>query len=289
METIIIIAVVVIIIWAYGRKKRSDFAREFNIVFPTGKFKLKKLGHPASVNEFTLVYPHWEYAKADGTKDARRSSNSLIGGDSTLSVGAWEVRCPNPVHLYSLITELRSKGTDISLIPQEHTKMNQGSVMSQARHATSLAELIQTFYGKPDLFSHFCADLCRQQGYEVTEYNEPGFDFTAELGGVEGLVACSCLNVHSNVGLPAVRKLVDANVLAGTQELMYMTTGGYSSQAVALAHQEGVHLIDGTQLIGMVQQAWGGSASSEGIPYTEYTLTMEELMQGYPADARIVP
>lgn len=289
MEAIIIIAVVVIIIWAYGRKKRSDFAREFNIVFPTGKFKLKKRGHPASVNEFTLVYPHWEYAKADGTKDARRSSNSLIGGDSTLSVGAWEVRCPNPVHLYSLITELRTRGTAIALIPPEQAKMQRGSVMSDARHATSLAELIQTFYGKPDMFSHFCADLCRQQGYEVTEYQEPGFDFTAELGGVEGLVACACLNVHSNVGLPAVRKLVDANVLAGTQELMYMTTGGYSSQAIALAQQEGVHLIDGTQLIGMVQQAWGGSSSSEGIPYTEYTLTMEELMQGYPADAQLVP
>lgn len=290
MEAIVIIVLIVIVMWAYRRKLRGDFAREFNIIFPPGKFKLKKTGPPASINTFTLVYPHWEYAKANGTKDERRSSNSLIGGTSTLTVGAWQVTCNDPLSLYELVTALRASGTDIALIPQEQTKMQQSSVIFQARQATSLAGLIQPFFGQPKLFRRFCADLCRQQGYYVTEYDEPGFDFTAELDGangpVEGLVACACVNVHSNVGLPEVRKLVDANVLAGTQELMYMTTGGYTSKAVALARQEGVHLIDGYQLLGMVQQAWGGSTAATGIPYTEYTLTKQEVAKGYPADAR---
>lgn len=267
------------------RQRRQEFAQEFHVAVPQN-FILKSTGVNSSVGVFSLGYPQWEYAKADGTKDERRNDNHLHDSVSALNISKWNVACNDPMEMYSFVTALRAAGANIQLIPREQAKMRSSSVIFQARGATSVSGLVQTFLGKPDLFRRFCIDLCRQQGYIVNEDSKYGFDFSAELGGVNGLVACSCVNIHSKVGLPAVRSLVDANVLEGKQELMYMTTGGYSAQAIGLAGQEGVHLIDGNQLLGMVRQAWGGTVTSGDVPYTEYMLTTQEILEGYPADAR---
>lgn len=293
MELFVVIVLVVIAVWIWQKKKaaeqdrqrRKEFDQEFHVVVPSN-FTLKSAGANSSIGLFSLGYPQWQYAKADGTKDERRNDNVLHDSVSMLDISRWNVTCNDPMEMYSFVTALRAAGAKIQLIPREQAKMRSSSVIFQARGATSVSGLVQSFLGKPDLFRRFCIDLCRQQGYIVNEDSKYGFNFSAELGGVNGLVACSCVNIHSKVGLPAVRALVDANVLEGKQELMYMTTGGYSAQAIGLAGQEGVHLIDGNQLLSMVRQAWGGTVTSGDVPYIEYTLTAQEVLEGYPADAR---
>lgn len=293
MELFVVIVLVVIAVWIWQKKKaaeqdrqrRKEFDQEFHVVVPSN-FTLKSAGANSSIGLFSLGYPQWQYAKADGTKDERRNDNVLHDSVSMLDISRWNVTCNDPMEMYSFVTALRAAGAKIQLIPREQAKMRSSSVIFQARGATSVSGLVQSFLGKPDLFRRFCIDLCRQQGYIVNEDSKYGFNFSAELGGVNGLVACSCVNIHSKVGLPAVRALVDANVLEGKQELMYMTTGGYSAQAIGLAGQEGVHLIDGNQLLSMVRQAWGGTVTSGDVPYIEYTLTAQKVLEGYPADAR---
>ncbi|MGE4603825.1 restriction endonuclease [Bifidobacterium longum subsp. longum] len=286
MEVILFIVVVVIAFYAYRAYMRSKFAGAFNIsAVWLKRCIVGKISQNNPTGFFQLNYPMWEASNNDGTRDKRTNDTRIIDAWSELTIGGWRVRSKSPIELYSVVTALRAAGHDVALIPREQTKMTGASVIYSARQATSVMDLVRAFFNQKDMFRSFCIEMCRANGYFVTESSKPGFDFYAELGGVTGLVACSCLNVSSNVGLPAIRQLSDANVLEGMPEMMYITTGGFSSQAISFASRENIHLIDGSQLLGMVHAAWGSSAAAaSNIPYTEYTLTQQELEAGYPSD-----
>lgn len=287
MEGIIFLIIIIVSILAYRSYKKGKFAKEMGI--PKYVLRSCSVGGCSEqpVGTFHLDYPEWVSANRDGTRDKRTNDMSRIKAVSELCIGKWKVRSKSPIRLYGVVTALRFAGHSIDLIPQEQAKLTGASVVYQARKAGTVMDLVRAFYRKDKkLFREFCSSVCAKNGYAVFVDDNPpqGYDFGAGYNGVYGLVACSCENVGSNVGLPALRSLANAAVAEGKSEMMYITTGGYSAQAKSFAMGQNIHLIDGNQLLGMVQAAWGSDPDAGTIPFTEYMLEEPELCAGFPRD-----
>lgn len=53
----------------------------------------------AGSNCFRLSFPHWLYRNKDGSRDLRRSGNSIRQGRCVLDVDTYRIACESPIHL----------------------------------------------------------------------------------------------------------------------------------------------------------------------------------------------
>lgn len=267
--------------------RRAIVGHRYGLRLPR-RVRVKRRWGGRDVNDFQLVSPRWRYAKRDGTRDHRRRENELVRPLSTLNLGAHRLRARDPLLVYNLVLQAREVGHDVAWSHAETAKARAMFEHAQIRQAqVSASELHAEFASRPAGFERFCADLFTKYGYQATvtpPSRDGGYDIELSRRGLRYLVECKCYQPSSTIGRPTLQRLSGANATVGADKLFFVTTARFSADATAYAHQVGMHLVDGNQLVRMVRRVGGLSAvvaQLDGAP-----LTREELLASYPADVR---
>jgi restriction system protein len=105
-------------------------------------------------------------------------------------------------------------------------------------------------------FEYLVAEAYRRQGYHV-EYSlgrgaDGGVDLTLHKEGLKSLVQCKQWKVFS-VGAPVVREMFGLMAAEKADQSIIVTTGNFTRDARDFAAGKPVHLVDGQQLLALVQ------------------------------------
>lgn len=249
-------------------------------------FNIDLLDSPSYPNRYTLVFPYWLYANANGSKNKRYSHNRLIRETCYLYVDGLIISCPSPIDMVSLVNYLRQNGCDIDLNLLEKEKLHSLITKFNANSTyTSLQAIIRSFESRPTDFECFCADLFKAMGFQTqvtSRTNDGGFDILMEKDQITYVVECKCFSAANPVGRPLLQKLVGANSLQHADVMVFITTSTFSKYAAEYGEAFNMWLIDGSQLLQMLQSSSHNQIQMPSI--TEYPLTLEDLMPYYPPD-----
>lgn len=268
---------------------REEFQTDTGIQLPPNTV-MEKLLNPSAHPNFSLRFPRWEYGNRDGTRDKRRNYNGIIYVNSELYVSCWHISIPRPWDMLDLVRELRQKGYSIPLCTEEQEKKRQKKDQLSRMEALSLKDIVRKYEPSPTDFEEFCAGLLRAMGYraKVTpKSNDGGYDIYLSRGRLTAIAECKCYALDHKIGRPAIQKLVGANMTKQAGKMLFITTSSFSAPAEAYAAETGVKLVDGRQLLALVEKHMEKPARKQsGDPDQEYWLTREDLRKYIPSDIR---
>lgn len=120
-------------------------------------------------------------------------------------------------------------------------------------------------------FEQLVADLLRRQGYKVVETGgtaDGGVDLVASKDGLDHLVQCKQYKVWS-VGEPKVREFFGAMAAHKTRcHGMFVTCGRFTEPARAFAKDKPLRLIDGEELMAMLDRVNPLYPAADPVPST---------------------
>jgi restriction system protein len=124
------------------------------------------------------------------------------------------------------------------------------------------ADLERTLQGMDDYdFEHFVADLWERMGWETevsTQSTDRGIDVVATRRSPyeeKALIQAKRYGPNTTVGSPAIQQYASLkHQRHGVDKVLVVTTNGFSGQAEELAHQLNVKLVDGTDLVELVEE-----------------------------------
>jgi restriction system protein len=128
---------------------------------------------------------------------------------------------------------------------------------------TNLDQLRQTPWKD---FEYLVAEAYRRQGYQV-EYSlgrgaDGGVDLTMRKDGLTSLVQCKQWKVFS-VGAPVVREMFGLMTAERAGQAIIVTTGNFTRDARDFAAGKPIRLVDGPQLLALVQSVQTNRADPE--------------------------
>lgn len=123
-------------------------------------------------------------------------------------------------------------------------------------------DLKRTLQGMDDYdFEHFVADLWGRMGWETEVSNQSsdkGIDVVATRRSPyeeKALIQAKRYGPNTTVGSPAIQQYASLkHQRHGVDKVLVVTTNGFSGQAEELAHQLNVKLVDGDDLVGLVEE-----------------------------------
>lgn len=126
---------------------------------------------------------------------------------------------------------------------------------------TSLEKLRETGWKN---FEILVAEAYRRQGYSV-EYSlgqgaDGGVDLVLKKAGRTSLVQCKQWKVFS-VGAPVIREMFGLMTAERADEAIIVTSGKFTRDAQSFAAGKPIRLIDGPQLLALIQSVQGGNGS----------------------------
>lgn len=201
-------------------------------------------------------------------RDNRRSRNELVYRGCTLLLPDFRISLDDPIAMYSLVLELRSRGEQIPLIDLEIEKRKAlASRREGKRFHDNLASIVSAFESNPTDFEHYVASVFHAIGYQASvtpPTNDGGYDIflVGRKGRKTAIVEVKCYAETTRVSRPLIQKLVGANAAMKADKAIFATTSRYTSSAVEYAKQAGVVLIDGAQLLSLIRRTNGIGAST---------------------------
>ena len=249
---------------------------------------------PAKINRetgaFILVYPRWQKANKDGTRNYRYRDNAVVKGFSVLELGRWRFASRSVLQFYEFVVRLRSMGHVIAPSREEMEKLNQVSARARLRWTGNTSGgLYHRFAEAPSQFETFCAELYRELGYQV-EVTPPvadgGFDLDMFRSGERTLVECKCFKPDNPVGRPVLQKLFGANATENANRLIAVTTSTFSRGAIAYAKEVGIELVEGRDLVAMCSRVWGAHSPTQEPMMEDAQLSLEDHLLNMPIDIR---
>jgi restriction endonuclease Mrr len=120
------------------------------------------------------------------------------------------------------------------------------------------ARLEDLYALSPSEFEHAVAELLRRSGWTVVQVvggpGDMGADITArDLDGLRVIVQAKKYASHHPVGAPTVRLLLGDLTVHRADRGVLVTTSTFTESAQALAHREGIELIDRWRLADMAR------------------------------------
>jgi len=115
----------------------------------------------------------------------------------------------------------------------------------------------------PDTFEHFIADVWERLGWYTRVVGEPGdkgIDVIAAREGQKQLIQAKRYGPNTTVGSPEVQQYASLRLQEDDVDTVtIVTTGGFSRQAEDMAPDLDVVLIDGEDLLGILEDfdGWG--------------------------------
>lgn len=278
----------------YSLCLRRKFRKTYRIKSLPPKIKVKRRISKFRGNYFSLAYPRWEHAKADGTMDRRYKNNRVIWGTCQLFVGKFKLVSKRPEKILAMVVYLRSHNVDIDLCDEEILR----KMVVEERHtrfakAHEIDSIVEYFKDEPSRFEALCAELFEKMGYiaQLTPpTNDGGYDIILTKNGEKSIVECKCYSAENKIGRPLIQKLVGANEVVGASHLVFVTTSSFTNEATVYAHSVGVELLSGTDLFRLLKQYGMADTFSEPnngckeIPASEYQLSLRSLKSHIPLD-----
>jgi restriction system protein len=131
---------------------------------------------------------------------------------------------------------------------------------------TSLEKLRETAWKD---FEYLVAEAFRRQGYQV-EFSlgrgaDGGVDLTLRRDGRTALVQCKQWKVFS-VGAPVIREMFGLLTAEKADEAIIVTSGNFTRDAQDFAAGKPICLIDGPQLLALVQSVQSNPAAADPSP-----------------------
>lgn len=271
----------------YGQLKK-EFKRKYNLDCFPSKVKIHKNRSNENKNYYTLKFPHWIYANKDGSKDKRYKNNAVRYPGCDLYVDQFHIVINNPILMVQLVNILRKRKVQIEENKYEKKKIN-GILKAKERdnRLTSVKNIIDEFKDNPYGFESYCAQLYRSIGINVEQTsnsNDGGYDLILYYqNGEKGLVECKCYS-SSKIGRPLIQKLVGANQVVGAKYLIFITTSDYSMEARKYAEEAGVKLVDGNELISMINGVLKSTQKEITLHKNEWFLCKKDFKQYIPED-----
>ena len=153
-----------------------------------------------------------------------------------------------------------------------------------------LNKIIERYKDDPYNFETFCAHLYYLMGIDAectSCSNDGGYDIVLNFkNGEKGIVECKCYN-NKKIGRPYIQKLVGANQIVGAEHLIYITTSDYSEAAIKYAKETDVELINGIQLLDMINKYIKPHNIIVTVNREEWSLCDEDLKEYIPRDIYI--
>lgn len=285
--------VFVVVILSFLLKKCIDYGIKRCFI---KDYSLKKLPKSVKIHivrdkresNYKLRYPHWRVPKKDGTRDKRIKKNRIIWEKSELHLGKYKASTRYPYDMLLLVEKLRTHGTHIELSEEEVLIYNQ---LKRKRELDTIkddiVDVIKYYEDRPTDFEKLCAMVFEAAGYtaRVTPpTNDGGFDILLINGEGRGIAECKCYDLQNIVGRPAVQKLVGANVIAKADKMFFITTSDFSIAASVYAKETGVELINGKELLSMLEKYGFVGRRNYLITENDCQLRVCDLYQYVPDD-----
>jgi restriction system protein len=143
---------------------------------------------------------------------------------------------------------------------------------------TSLETLRKTAWKD---FEYLVAESFRRQGYQV-EFSlgggaDGGVDLTLHRDGRTSLVQCKQWKVFS-VGASVIREMFGLMTAEQADEAIIVTSGKFTREAQEFAAGKSIRLIDGQQLLALVQSVQSNLATADPAPLRgDHGRTPDEL------------
>ena len=112
----------------------------------------------------------------------------------------------------------------------------------------------------PVQFEEACAQLFQVLQYEAKltpKSNDAGVDIRLQKDGKSYVVQCKRFRRENLVGRPDLQKFLGVIVSGQHDGGYFVTTSDFSSQAIAFAKSNAIHLIDGNELVRLMIEAFG--------------------------------
>lgn len=275
------------VFWTYHKYQWYKFCAQYRV--DLSKSIQVRWHKKNDKNYYWLKYPNWAYANKDGSRDQRRNGNRLLSKTSILYVDRYSVFCDNPFLMVWLVNVLRRRDVEITKCQEELDKFRVVKTEWERSHDIQrVNEITDRFQEVPTDFEEFCARLFRKQGYiaSVTPRSrDGGYDIDLKDGsGKTSIVECKCYGAANKVGRDTVQKLVGANATCKADQMIFITTSDYSPDAKDYARRVGVRLINGSELLLMVRQAFALKGDRVRIDSSEWRLTWDDVARGCPPD-----
>lgn len=272
---------------------KNQFAKTYGLDFLPKEIKVKKNNKIINNgNYYTLAFPKWHFSNKDGSKNRVRKDNYLSYYNSTLYFYDFIITSAKPYTMVKLVNELRKKQGESSIKKNEYETAKLNTLRKKKtllNNSNDIQNIIDSFSTSPSGFETFCAELFTKMGYnsKVTpKTNDGGYDIILNKGNDISIVECKCYAQNHSIGRPLIQKLVGANQEVKANYMIFVTTSKFSKEAIAFAEGTKVKLIDGMELIRLLNQYYQ-KENLIIIPREEWELSSRDLRAFYPPDVNI--
>lgn len=260
VSMVVCAGIFIYLIWVfYVFLKKAKFSKKYGIGKLPRSIKIKKAkDNESQRNHFVLKYPYWRFSKQDGTADRRVKDNDIIWRKSKLYIDTLMLVSERPYDILQVVGELRSQGNKIALCKEEKLKYNKLYERKEVfSDNCSIQNIIDFYEEKPTNFEKLCAELFYRMGYDskvTPQSNDGGYDILLSQDDYRIIVECKCYSLKNKVGRPAIQKLVGANTVIEADRMIFITTSDFSENAVIYAQEAGVELINGYDLLRLLDE-----------------------------------
>lgn len=179
------------------------------------------------------------------------------------------------------IGELARKELASWLVLPDFGRLNMQLAKRKIQKFQRTRKLSQMQKMDPIEFEHFVGWLYQQQGYTVettVASGDEGIDLEMSRWGKKTIVQCK--RYKGTVGQPVVRDLYGTMFHAGARAASIVTTGKFSRQAESWAAGKPIVLIDGNDLVALINKIHRENKTAKGAALRSLTTTQIWLLLG---------
>lgn len=218
---------------------------------------------------------------------------------SCFHVDNFMVVCDNPFFALLLVNIFRERGYNIPFCKWEYDRFNYQQVLEarkvsevrrQAIQRKSVVQnqsiqsydLYSRFADDPFGFEEFCTSLFERNGYQATRTKatgDGGYDISVvdfRVGGIT-LVECKCYAYHNKISRPMLQKLVGAGIGENAAQLLFITTSGYTKQALEYGRSVGMLMWTSEDLFAFMNEHSVVTEPDVNSKSTHYVVSFDEV------------
>lgn len=269
-------------------KKR--FMAEYHIEQIPKRVKIRKNRKKLEYNYFELEYPYWAYANKDNTRDKRRKGNNIIWKNSILYLQKYKIKSKNPYILVTFVNIFRKLNPDIIIEKCIEEQSKYEKVLKRKEFeikCNKIQNIIDKFEEQPTDFEEFAAELFKKMGYKAhttAKTNDGGYDIELHKNGEKTIVECKCYSQSHTISRPLIQKLVGANQVQNADNMIFLTTSKFSTGAIEYAKETNVELIDGDNLIKLINKYFDIKNAKLTIDTLDWQLNKSDILKNIPID-----
>lgn len=290
ISIVVCVDILIYLIWVfYIFLTKSKFSKKYGIDRLPQSIRIRKAKDNRSQrNHFVLKYPYWRISKQDGTADLRVKDNHVIWRKSKLYIDSLMLVSTKPYDILQVVKELRSQGNRIDLCKEEKLKYDKIYKRKEAfSNNGSIQGIIDYYEEKPTNFEKLCAEIFNRMGYDskvTSQTNDGGYDILLSKNNWSYIVECKCYSLRNKVGRPAIQKLVGANNVLSADGMIFITTSDFTENAITYAGETGVELINGYDLLCLLDEYAFLEKSEIEVDMLECQLRVSDMRPYVPAD-----